>query len=126
MSSHSKNIATRYFRIVTAIAQMAEDGELVSDLSNSAVRACIFAMHADGAEAIDIYHFFGDVLKEKYQEISPDRRRYRATLESAYTHMAFLLLREDFVDSSVFLKPELMRTTEVQISRRAPENQANA
>ncbi|RAN44248.1 hypothetical protein RB25_20555 [Herbaspirillum rubrisubalbicans] len=109
MSSHSKNIAARYFRIVTSVADMAESGELVSDLSHSAVRACVSAMRADGAEAIDVYHFFGDALKEKYQEISPHQEKYRAVLESAYTYMAFLLLRED-VDSTLFLRPGVMST----------------
>ncbi|MBW9335068.1 hypothetical protein FEE59_16260 [Herbaspirillum sp. RU 5E] len=116
MSPHSKTIAARYFRIVTSVAEMAEDGELVSDLSHSAVRACVSAMYADGAEAIDVYHLFGDVLKEKYQETSPHRKEYRAVLESAYTHMAFLLLRED-VDSSLFLRPGLMNTVGSHISR---------
>jgi len=84
MSPHSKNVAARYVRILTSIAEMAEAGELVSDLSHSAVRACLSAMQADGAEAIDVYHLFGDVLKERYQETSPDRKKYRAVLESAW------------------------------------------
>lgn len=98
MSPHSNKIAVRYLRILTSIAEMAENGELVSDLSHSAVRACVLAMQADEAESIDVYHLFGDGLKEKYQEVSPTREKYRAVLESAFTHMVFMLLREEFVD----------------------------
>jgi len=102
MSPHSNKIAVRYLRILTSIAEMAENGELVSDLSNSAVRACVSAMQADEAESIDVYHIFGDGLREKYEEVPPAREKYRAVLESAFTHMVFMLLRKEFVDHGHF------------------------
>jgi len=84
---------------------MAENGELVSDLSHSAVRACVLAMQADEAEPIDVYHIFGDGLREQYQEVPAAREKHRAVLESAFTHMVFMLLQEEFVDRGHFPHP---------------------
>lgn len=102
MYTHSNKIAVRYLRILTSIAEMAENGELVSDLSHSAVRACVLAMQADEAEPIDVYHIFGDGLREQYQEVPAAREKHRAVLESAFTHMVFMLLQEESVDRDHF------------------------
>ncbi|MFJ3058233.1 hypothetical protein [Herbaspirillum sp. NPDC087042] len=95
MTPYAERIAGSYILIVTNIGEMAESGEFVSDLPCSAVTACISAMQKAGATPSEIFDLFATEILERYGQASPERAKYRAVLERAYTEAASLLLPDD-------------------------------
>lgn len=101
MPSYKYRIASRYLLILANIGEMAESGEFVSDLPCSAVRACLSAMKRAGAAPIEIFDAFGKAIRERYEAVPPERTKYRAVLERAYADLAFLLMRDEYLVSSL-------------------------
>ena len=97
MTILADRIASRHILILVSVAEMAERGELIADLSQSVVRSCIKTMRLAGADPIDIFHFFGKAIREKVEKTSSDRRKYRHVLESAYEHMSLLLIHQEYL-----------------------------
>jgi len=91
MLVYANRIATRHLAILTYVAEMAERGELICDLSHSVVRSCSIYMHMVGAEPEDVRRIFGEAIQEKFKQTPPEQGKYRDVLESAYAHLELLL-----------------------------------
>lgn len=72
MLIYANRISARYFLILVSVAEMAERGELISDLSHSVVKSCIISMHSVGAEPADVRRIFGGAIIEKFEQIPPE------------------------------------------------------
>lgn len=99
---YASKISARHLKILVAIAEMAERGELVNDLAHSAVMSCFIAMHKVGAEPPEVREIFGGAIKDSLEKISPERERYRDVLEGAYAQLAVMSVRERLLSNERF------------------------
>ncbi|MFJ3058863.1 hypothetical protein [Herbaspirillum sp. NPDC087042] len=95
LSDYAEDIASRYMQFIGRQADLAERGELVGDLVRSAVRGCLIAMQAAGAEPEDVRLILGDLITEHIGQLHVGQNKARWVLGAVRHHMEFLLFLEE-------------------------------
>jgi hypothetical protein len=95
LSDYAEDIASRYMQFIGRLADVAERGELVGDLVRSAVRSCLIAMQAAGAEPEEVRLILGDLIAEHIGQLHEGQNKARWVLGAVRHHMEFLLFLEE-------------------------------
>ncbi|MDR9850187.1 hypothetical protein [Herbaspirillum huttiense] len=95
---HTKDIARRHLRVLTGLAEMSQEGEIVNDLVRMIVRRCFLTMQAAGADCADVRNIFGCALLKARGELDSMNLLKDSVFQIAEQHLELLLFFEERAD----------------------------
>lgn len=103
LNAHKHDIARRHLMVLAALAEMSQEGEIVSDLVRTVVRRCLIAMQATGTDCADIRSIFGSALSAHAGEATTNNPSTNSVFKIATQFLELLLFFEEqnaFSDSN--------------------------
>jgi len=98
LHAHTQDIARRHLLVLTGLAEMSQEGEIVNDLVRAVVRRCLLTMQAAGADCADVRKIFGSALSKHHCELNSVKLSKDVVFQIAEQHLELLLFFEERTD----------------------------